>query len=567
MKHASTFVLLGLLLSACGSQTSTSQTATLQPNISVALPPSAPVGDTSQMFGDQNLPAPYADRIPAQPSDLLPALPATTPVTPLPITTQAAATKTVRVYYSDPLPTSSPYRDGGSFHAIMLANLLSQYSNVQVIRAPISQYKAGDAAGSLRTFYIGTVYDEPIPAAFLNDAKAGAPITWMGYNIWELGDISSLGLTYKSLHTALTPDQIAAAYSTINYKNYDYKKYPAPQEIIEMVADPAKTQTLAVARDAAGDQIPYLVKSNNFYYLADNPFEYITPTDRYLVLADSLKTMLGDTQTGSCQKQAILRLEDVNAVASPQGLKDSLDVMANLKIPFSMTVIPESYYQEVYYPWTGNVQSLLQLYRAVSLGGLIIQHGTTHNYHGLKVPQGDSGDEWEFWDEEDNTAFPQLTPAAAQARVQAGRSLLLSLGLNPQMWTTPHYQADVSLYPAINTIYPRVIERRIYAADQVRSGQFYPYPVRDQYGTLVVPENLGNIQVGYLSDAVLAAAEANKNLSCSYASVFVHPYLLENDYVGADKLTKASLTALIKGIQAKGFTFVNPLNVNTRTLN
>ena len=567
MKRASTLILLGLLLSACGSQTSTQQSAPGSPLAQAPLPPSAPVGDTSQLFGDQNMPAPYADRVPAQPSDLLPALPANTPVTPLPTITQAAATKTVRVYYSDPLPTSSPYRDGGSFHAIMLANLLSQYSNVQVIRAPISQYKAGDAQSSLRTFYIGTVYDEPIPAAFLSDVKAGAPVTWMAYNIWELGDISSMGLTYKSLHTALTPDQITAAYSTVNYKNYDYKKYPAPQEIIEMAADPAKTQTLAVAKDAAGDQIPYLIKSNNFYYIADNPFQYITPTDRYLVMADSLKTMLGDTQTASCKKQAIVRLEDINAVASPQGMKDTLDVMAALKIPFAMTVIPESYYQDVYYPWTGNLQGLQQLYRAVSLGGLVIQHGTTHNYHGLKVPQGDSGDEWEFWDQEDNRAFPQLTPAAAQARVQEGRNLLLSLGINPQMWTTPHYQADVSLYPAINNIYPRVIERRIYAADEVREGQFFPYPVRDEYGTMVVPENLGNIQVGYLSDAILNAAEANKNLSCSYASLFVHPYLLEKDYVGPDSLNKASLTALIKGIQAKGFTFVNPLNVSTRTLN
>ncbi|QFP77487.1 DUF2334 domain-containing protein [Deinococcus sp. AJ005] len=556
---------LTLALGACGAPPAGPGAADPgQPPTSPAQP--QPVtGDVTPLFGGHAHPELFRDRVAALASDLWPSLPDQA-AAPQDGGGPASSIKTVRVYYSDPLPTTYPYRDGGSFHAIMLANLLGQYDNVKVIRAPISQYRSGDAAQDLRTFYIGTVYDEKIPVAFLNDVKAGAPVTWIGYNIWEMGDMSALGLQYKSLHTALTPAQIAATYSTVNYKGYNYKKYPAQQEIIELKADPAKTQTLAVARDAAGDAIPYLVRSQNFYYVADNPFQYIHPTDRYLVMADSIKTMLGDTETATCKKQAILRLEDISAVNDPQGMRDTLDVISALKVPFAMTVIPESYYGGVSYPWKGNRGGLQQLYRAVTMGGLVIQHGTTHNYHGLRDPEGESGDEWEFWDKENNKSLDKLNPASAQARVQQGRDVLLSLGINAQMWTTPHYEADVSLYPTINKIYPKVIERRMYTADGVREGQFFPYPVRDEYGTLVVPENLGNIQVGYLSDSVLDAAEANKNLSCAYASVFVHPYLLEKDYVGPDKLTKASLTALIKGIQAKGYTFVNPLNVTTRTL-
>ena len=533
--------------------------------VAAKTPPAAatPTGDPAALFNTYRVSPPYRDRLKARPDQLWPAVP---DVAEPAFAAPAGPLKTVRVYYSDPLPTSSKFRDGGSFHAILLTNLLGQYDNVKVIRAPISQYKAGDAAGSLRTFYIGTVYNEKIPAAFLSEVKAGAPVTWMGYNLWELGDISKLGLTYKKLITAVSADQIAATYRDVTYKDYTYRKYPAPQELNEVSADPAKTQTLAVASDAEGDTLPYLVRSGNFYYVADNPFQYIQPTGRYLVLADSLKTMLGDTQTQTCQKRAILRLEDLTSLRGPQGLKDTLDVIESLKVPFAMTVIPESYYGGVFYPWEGNVQSLRQLYRAVKLGGVVIQHGDTHNYHDLRTPEGNSAEEWELWDKENNRALSKLTPASTLARLRRGREVLLNLGLRPRLWTTPHYEAAVELYPAINALYPRVIERRMYEADGVRGGQFFPYPVRDVYGTLVLPENLGNIQKGYLSDAVLDAAEANSRLNCAYASFFVHPYLLEDNHVGPDKLTKGSLKKLITDIQAKGYTFVSPLDITLRTL-
>ncbi|WP_139322965.1 DUF2334 domain-containing protein [Deinococcus marmoris] len=553
--------LLGLGTASLGLLAWAQASAPPAPASAGAAAPGA--NDTGTLFNGYRVSPPYRDRVAARPNQLWPAA---KDVPEPPLKPPSSPLKTVRVFYSDPLPKSSAFRDGGSLHAILLANLLGQYDNVKVIRAPISQYKSGDAKNSLRTFYIGTVYDEKIPAEFMNEVKAGAPVTWMGYNIWKLGDITALGLQYKSLHTALTPGQIAGAYSAVTYKGRVYNKYPARQEISEVHADPAKTQTLAVARSAVGDGIPYLVRSKNFYFVADNPFLYIQPTGRYLVMADSLKTMLGDSGTATCKKRAILRLEDLTSLRGPQGLKDTLDVIEKLKVPFAMTVIPESYYGGVSYPWKGNIQSLQQVYRAVKLGGVVIQHGTTHNYHGLRDPEGNSAEEWEFWDKEDNKSLDKLGPASTQARIRQGRATLLSLGLRPRLWTTPHYEAATELYPAINAVYPRVIERRMYAADGVRGGQFFPYPVRDVYGTLVLPEDLGNIQKGYLSDSLLDAAEANSVLDCAYASFFVHPYLLESGHVGPDKLSKASLTALITGIQAQGYTFVDPLDITTRTL-
>ncbi|WP_424950250.1 DUF2334 domain-containing protein [Deinococcus sp.] len=580
-KLAPALLTLSLVLAACGNQTAgtgidsaqigSAQTTTDTQSGSTLMAVSQS-GDAQSMFGKNVTPPPYRNMVPIDPALLQPPL----PDTPENIGLRPQATapvKTVRVYYSDPLPTTSPYRDGGSFHAVLLKNLLGQYDNVQVISRPISQYVAGDAASALRTFYIGTVFDEKIPASFLADVAAGAPVSWIGYNVWELGNtLGTLGLSYKGLHTALSAGEIAAAYSTVNYKGYNYHKYPGQQEMVELAADPARTETLATATNVGGGSLPYLVRSGKFYYVADNPFQYITPTDRYLVLADSLHKMLGDTQAAStCKKQAILRLEDIASINDPQAMSDTLDVIAALKIPFAMTLIPESWYGGVKYPWTSNGAQLLQVYRALNMGGLAIQHGYTHNYQYLKRSgsvqgAGNSGDEWEFWDKENNVALPGLNTVTARTRMQTGRNVLLGLGISPRLWTTPHYEADTSLYTAMTDIYPKVIERRIYSADGVRAGQFFPYPVRDAYGTQVVPENLGNVQVGYGVSDILEAAEANKNLDCAYASLFVHPYLLEAGATGPDHLTKDTLKAMIVGIQQKGYTFVNPLDVTTRSL-
>lgn len=491
-----------------------------------------------------------------------------TPVSVSGLLAQSAPVKRVRVYYSDPLPASSPYRDGGQLHAIMLSNLLRQYQNVQVSRAPISQYVAATPGQSMRDFYIGTVYGEKLPPDFIRSVQRGNAVTWLGYNLWQVpaGQLNRLGWQYVRLQRAVTPEQIRAGFTRITYKGHVYAKLPAPQEMNEVRVNPALAQTLATVGNAAGRKIPYLIRSGQVYYVADNPFQFINPLGRYLVMADSLKTMLGDRETTKCRRQALLRLEDLNAMDDPAGIRRALNVVEELKIPFAFTVIPRAFHQGQEFPLKDAPAVVEQLYRATDLGGVVVQHGYTHNYQGLRESPGNSAEEWEFWDKEHNRALAALTPDRAAQRMRAGRKVLLSLGLNPPLWTTPHYEADVGLYRKMARVYPTVLERRMYQADGVRGGQFYPYPVRDEYGALVLPENLGNVQLNFLPAQVLAAADANRNLSCPYASVFIHPYLLADGFSGADRLTQDSLRALLQGIQARGFTFVSPLDIHLRVL-
>ena len=83
-------------------------------------------------------------------------------------------------------------------------------------------------------------------------------------------------------------------------------------------------------------------------------------------------------------------------------------------------------------------------------------------------------------------------------------------------------------------------------------GQFFPYTVRDVYGTAVVPENLGNVEPEWFNNHpprlpadILASAQRNLVLRDGTASFFYHPYL-----------GTSYLKTIVTGIQGMGYTFV-----------
>lgn len=83
-------------------------------------------------------------------------------------------------------------------------------------------------------------------------------------------------------------------------------------------------------------------------------------------------------------------------------------------------------------------------------------------------------------------------------------------------------------------------------------GQFFPYAVRDVYGSTVLPENLGNYEPELFNNnpprlpaAIVANARANLVVTQGVASFFFHP-----DY----PLT--ALQQIVTGIKGLGYTFV-----------
>ena len=88
-------------------------------------------------------------------------------------------------------------------------------------------------------------------------------------------------------------------------------------------------------------------------------------------------------------------------------------------------------------------------------------------------------------------------------------------------------------------------------------GQFFPYTVNDVYGTKVIPENIGNIEVESfnhhpvtLPAELIRRAELNLAVRDGFASFFYHPT------PGLDLLRQT-----VEGIKGLGYTFVAPTSL------
>jgi uncharacterized protein YdaL len=469
------------------------------------------------------------------------------------------------------------YNEAAQIYSIFLANLVGRYQDLTVLRKAVSSYQPGDATKYLRTFYIGSTYGDLVPPALITDTLAGAPVTWLNYQIWNLVPFSNainaasspLGISYTTLHSASDQSSYTTTYNKIDYKGFSFDKFLAPMEMAEVKLEKPTVTVQAWAKNSAGRQIPYALQSGNFWYIADNPFNYIHETDRYLVFADLIGPMLGRSQT--CEPRAIARMEDLSPNDTAADLKRMLDSLRNVNIPFAAATIPlyKNNTTGVTRTWQNNNAALKQLRRVPGLGGRIFQHGYTHQYEGLNNPFGETGVDFEFWQATDNGTggfnyigpIPGQTPASALQRMQSGRSLLIGLGLNPSGWVTPHYAADPSFYAGFNTVYPRVMERRLYRVGSMVAGQFFPYPVKDVAGTLILPETLGSLQPGYLLDRVMAAARANRVLSCPWAGHFFHAYTINPTYTGVNAISAARFEQLLRDIQALGYRYVDPTTV------
>ena len=131
----------------------------------------------------------------------------------------------------------------------------------------------------------------------------------------------------------------------------------------------------------------------------------------------------------------------------------------------------------------------------------------------------------------------------------------------PTMFEFPHYAGSATDYKVVNSLFGVRYDRGLYfpgvlsgkTVDHSKvNGQFFPYAVRDVYGSVVIPENIGNVEPepfnnhpARLPADLVASAGRNLVVRDGVASFFYHPYL------GTDHLRD-----LVTGIKAQGYTFV-----------
>lgn len=542
---------------------------------------------------------------------------------------QGAEPPRTLVLYDQPM--GQPYQNLGKAYAIMLANLLGHWQ-AQVETMPAHRYQAGSVERFDAIFYLGAWFDHPLPSSLLADLTATRrTVVWFKYNLWQLArqpgfDLSArMGwrlIANRGLEGspgAATPD----FFDTVHYRGEALRKYYAwsassgtihadPDIGLVEITDPARARTLATIENRArGEQAPYVVQAGNFWYVADLPFSYIGPRDRYLAFADILHEILGESASAALAQRddaapaALVRLEDVHALTSVQHLRTLTDRLSGWTdpasgtaspIPFSIGLIPR--YRD---PLGRNNNGLpldirlrqatglrTELAHAVAKGAALLMHGYSHQYlHLLNPHSAVSGDDFEFWDIAGNEPLSVDSPLDWRRRIDQGIREIANAGLTAFAFETPHYQASPNAYRAIAERFPVAYERAVYyTGDRPRLnttandrdfavGQFFPYVIaRDWYGRKVLPENLGNIEfdirdIDPTSNCEYRWQDLTENARVlravvrnGIASFFFHPFWLETFrrpdgtaylYDGLDEFER-----VLTGLHELGYRFVDP---------
>ncbi|MEV4438169.1 polysaccharide deacetylase family protein [Streptomyces sp. NPDC049577] len=492
--------------------------------------------------------------------------------------------------------TTGPYGYLGELYAMAVANLAGHFGTVT--SKPVSAYTAGLVEQYTATIYIGSTYyggslPDAVPAAFYHDALAtGRPVTWIGDNIWNMAN--SVGVTtfeqkygWDPTNSYYAPGGTVGDITQVTYKNQQLtRKIPAGFDggvlhpaVLSGPGYPQVTE-LAQATDAnSGATSPWAIRSGNLTYVGEIPFTYVSESDRVIVFEDLLFDGLAPATAE--RHRAFVRLEDISPKADPAELKAMADYLYAQKIPYGINVIPV--YTDpkgVYNNGKAETVTLAQAPQVVTQikymlahGAVLMDHGYTHQYSNVNNPYtGVTGDDFEFFrahvDANDNVVYDgppaEDSTVWAQGRVTQALAGFAAAGLpKPALWTTPHYAASAADYKVLGQNFTARLERSLYFAGTLSGqpvnasryiGQFFPYWVKDVYGTTVLPENIGNYEPqpynnhpARLPADLIASAKANLAVRDGVASFFYHPYY-----------PVAPLQQTIEGIKALGYTFVGP---------
>ncbi|MFF3562997.1 DUF2334 domain-containing protein [Streptomyces sp. NPDC002574] len=500
----------------------------------------------------------------------------------------AAAGTSALVLYD----TAGPYGQLGELYAMATANLAGHFGTVTA--KPVQQYTAGMVNQYTATVYLGSTYyggsiPDAVPAAFYQDVVTTThPVTWVGDNIWSLANAT--GVTQFQNTYGWDPSSSyfdPGSVTQVTYRDQTLtRKIPAGQDggvlrptLLTGPGYPAVTPLAQAVDTGTGASFPWAVRSGNLTYVGEIPFAYVSESDRVIAFEDLLFDALAPSTPE--RHRALLRLEDISPDSDPAELRATADYLWSQKIPYGINVIPV--YTDphgTYNNGRAETVTLLQRPQVVSAlkymlarGAVLMNHGYTHQYGTVANPyDGVSGDDFEFYrahvDTADNVVYdgPVAEDSAmwAQTRVTLSLAQFALAGLpTPKLWTTPHYAASATDYKVFARNYTARLERSLYfsgtlsgtAGDPSRFiGQFFPYVVKDVYGTTVLPENIGNYEPeaynnhpARLPADLIASAKANLAVRDGFASFFYHPYN-----------PVQPLQETVDGIRALGYTFVSP---------
>ncbi|MEI8254717.1 MAG: polysaccharide deacetylase family protein [Deltaproteobacteria bacterium] len=480
--------------------------------------------------------------------------------------------------------TTGPYAFLGELYAIGAGNLASHFGPWTA--KPVASYACGDALNYRAVIYLGSTYDEPLPTCMLDNVLATTrPVLWSYFNLWQLTNRAGAA-TFQANRGFMWTGIDFARVGEVQYKSRSLLRYADNGAGIlnVTVSDPSRATVLANAVRADGTTFPWAVRSGNFTYVGEIPFSYMTESDRVLIFDDLMFDLLAPTTTE--RHRAIVRLEDISSVNDPAELRAVADLLYARHVPFGIGVVPQ--YRDPAGYYNGGVPENIALRNApdvvsalqymLTKGGTLVMHGQTHQWpNGINPFTGVTGDDSEFYRVIQNAdlsltyqgPLPGDSVTWATNRMSTGLNQFRAAGLPlPAIFEFPHYAASATSLQAAATKFTTRWERTFYFNGLISGapisyshvfGQLFPYVVRDIYGSRVLPENLGNVEPDAfeiwpprLPAEIVAAAQRSLVVRDGIAGFYFHPFF-----------ALSYLTETLDGMQALGYTFVDPATLET----
>jgi len=299
---------------------------------------------------------------------------------------------------------------------------------------------------------------------------------------------------------------------------------------------------------ASRASLPYVVQDGDALFVnGELSFDSddVTRRGATLVACDAIAEFLRAGPLAS-RPQAMLRLEDVSALTPPARLKNVVEYLAAAHVPYGISVIPDLHVKGKTVPPLREQAELVEVLRwAQDHGGTVILHGLHH------CCSSEDAEGYEFWDQDHNAPIANDSAEWMRAQVSAGITHLTALGLRPRMWESPHYSASPADYRVVSEFFSSGWELR----DPVN---WSPWLLgRDEYGAMLLPENLGYVSLDGKKTVADQLARAKELLVCRscLAAGYLHPSTVWIEDV----------QAYVDGLRNLGYAFVDPAEAVIRS--
>ena len=417
--------------------------------------------------------------------------------------------------------------------AIALRYFTTQTSWEYVDSAPPEKVKSAFAV-----VYLGFNGKDPLSPESLARLRLARRLIVSRYHLARLREA---GIAFRN--TQGGRDIAVPQNTTLRYKGQSF-----PAGLPDFVAFEARRHAHILANyditTPANSTLPYVVRDGHALFV-NGDFSFYPGGEALrgamVTACDAISQFLGAKPLPK-RPLAMLRLEDVSALTPPQRLDAIVRYLSAQHVPYGLALIPKVRVKgKVIPPLQENRELLNVLHWAQAHGATIILHGLNHCCSSVDA------EGYEFWDADHRAPLADDSAEWMRATVREAEVAAIALGLHPLLWETPHYAASPVDYGVVSEFFDTAWELRAPVG-------WLPWVLRrDQYGAMLLPEDLGYVSLDGTKTVYDQLERAKELLVCRscVAAGFLHPSTIPIDDVHK----------YVEGLRALGYSFVDPAQV------